>query len=98
MATSLTFVARLRAKPGKEAAAEALLRGLVAPTRKEPGCAGYVLHRSRAEPGVFLFYEEWKDRAALDAHLAMPYIQAAFAKIPELFDGEPDFSEWERLG
>ncbi|MCA9774421.1 MAG: antibiotic biosynthesis monooxygenase [Myxococcales bacterium] len=97
MSKPLSFIAKLRAKPGREAEAEALLRGLLAPTREEPGSKSYILHRSRTEPGVFLFYEVWESREALDAHLAMPYIQAAFAKIPELFAGEPDFSEWEAV-
>jgi quinol monooxygenase YgiN len=49
----------------------------VAPTRAEAGCINYDFHVDAADPCVFVFYENWTDRAALDAHLAMPHLQAA---------------------
>jgi quinol monooxygenase YgiN len=72
----LTVVARVRAKQGCEAEVETELRKLVAATRVENGCINYDLHRSQAEPTVFLFYENWTDRASLDAHAASPHMRA----------------------
>ena len=43
----------------------------VAPTRAEAGCINYDFHVDAADPCVFVFYENWTDRAALDAHLAI---------------------------
>ncbi|MCJ8284441.1 MULTISPECIES: putative quinol monooxygenase [unclassified Halomonas] len=46
----------------------ASLLGLVAPTRKEPGCLLYDLHCNRDNPTHFIFYEIWDSQAALDSH------------------------------
>jgi quinol monooxygenase YgiN len=45
------------------------LRALVAPTRQEPGCLAYELHRDPKEPQKFMFYEKFKDQDAFTAHL-----------------------------
>ena len=31
-----------------------------------------------------LIYEHWRSRAALDAHMAMPYLRDFFARAPQL--------------
>ncbi|MBZ0137788.1 MAG: antibiotic biosynthesis monooxygenase [Planctomycetes bacterium] len=80
----LTVVAKVRAKTGREAEVESELSKLVAATRKENGCLNYDLHRSQTEPNVFLFYENWTDRAALDAHAASPHMRAWGAKQPDM--------------
>ena len=35
----------------------------------------YVGHQSMADPRKFLFYEQYKDQAALDAHRNAPYFK-----------------------
>jgi quinol monooxygenase YgiN len=50
----------------------------------EPGCINYDFHVDAADPFVFLFCENWTDRAALDAHLAMPQIQPLFSQLDRL--------------
>ncbi|GAA3231481.1 putative quinol monooxygenase [Pseudonocardia petroleophila] len=84
----LTVVATMRAQPGKEEELQALLEGLIEPTRAEADCTTYALHRGSQDPAVFIFIEHWTDQAALDAHLGTPHLQAALPKIPELLDGE----------
>ena len=61
-----------------------LLAAQVAPTRAEPGCINYDFHVDAADPCVFVFYENWVDRAALDAHLAMPHLQPLFSQLDRL--------------
>jgi quinol monooxygenase YgiN len=80
----LTVIARMRAKPGREAEVEAELRKLIEPTRKEKGCINYDLHRSQVEPAVFMFYENWTSRELLDKHLNSPHINAWGKKQPGL--------------
>ncbi|MCA8945121.1 MAG: antibiotic biosynthesis monooxygenase [Planctomycetes bacterium] len=80
----LTVVAKVRAKPGYEEAVLAELTALVEPTRKEEGCINYDLHRMQAEPAVFLFYENWTSREALDKHAKSPHLQAWGAKQSEM--------------
>ncbi len=92
--STLTVVARLKAKSGSEAALERELRALVEPTRAEKGCLNYDLHRSAQDSGLFVFHENWESRALWDAHMASPHIQAFSQKQGELteswelFDGE----------
>ena len=41
-------------------------------SRLEPGCLGHSVHIDAENPMRLFFYEEWADRAALDAHFAVP--------------------------
>ena len=41
-------------------------------SRAEPGCIDHRVHRDVEEPLRFVFVERWADRAALDAHFAVP--------------------------
>jgi quinol monooxygenase YgiN len=51
------------------------LRALVAPTRAEPGCLVYELHRDPENPAKFMFYERFRNQEALDAHAATPHLE-----------------------
>jgi quinol monooxygenase YgiN len=70
----------------KEKAEE--LRNLLVPyadkSAKEPGCLKYVLMEVIAEPGRFLTYERWTNKAALDAHMTTPDIKEVVPKIQPL--------------
>lgn len=61
-----TLTAVLKAKPGKEAELEAVLRDQVKGVdAEEPGACAYTLHRSAEAPGTFFFYEQYEDEAAI---------------------------------
>jgi quinol monooxygenase YgiN len=60
-------------KAGHEEEAVGLFRELTGPTRAEPGCRMYLVHRSAADPRKFFLYEQYDDQAALDAHRASPH-------------------------
>jgi len=75
MADVLTVVAKIRAAKGKGDALAALLAEQADVVRKaEPGCIVYRPHRSTTDPEVFLFYEQYRDEAALDAHRKAPHL------------------------
>jgi quinol monooxygenase YgiN len=61
------------------------LRALLVPyaekSAKEPGCLRYVLMEVIAEPGRFLTYERWTNKAALDAHMVTPDIKEIVPKL-----------------
>jgi len=61
------------------------LRALLVPyaekSAKEPGCQKYVLMEVIAEPGRFLTYERWTNKAALDAHMVTPDIKEIVPKL-----------------
>jgi quinol monooxygenase YgiN len=55
--------------------AEAILRELREASRKEPGVIAFEVARSREQPNAFALWEEYRDRAALDAHMATEHFQ-----------------------
>ena len=62
-------------KPGTEEKCRELIRIMQEHSRKEPGCLMYVGHQSTEEPRKFMFYEQYRDAAALEAHRNAPYFQ-----------------------
>ena len=62
-------------KPGTEENCKEYIRILQEHSRKEPGCLMYIGHQSIDDPRRFLLYEQYKDKAALDAHRNAPYFK-----------------------
>lgn len=93
----LHVVARVTAKPEQAAAAAAVLQALVPPTRREAGCLRYELLRNAEDPAEFVFVEEWRDAASLEAHFATPHFQVALARLPELVAAPPEIRRYWRL-
>ncbi|KRW94403.1 MULTISPECIES: putative quinol monooxygenase [unclassified Paracoccus (in: a-proteobacteria)] len=79
-----TIIGTLTARQETREELASLLMALVAPTRAEAGCINYDFHVDAADPCVFVFYENWTDRAALDAHLAMPHLQPLVSQLDRL--------------
>jgi quinol monooxygenase YgiN len=79
-----TIIGTVTARPDTSAELAELLAAQVAPTRAEAGCINYEFHVDAANPCVFVFYENWTSRAALDAHLAMPHLQPLFSQLDRL--------------
>lgn len=92
MPTPLTVIARLTARPDQADVLGEALKQLVTPTRQEAGAVAYRLHRDNADPAVWLLYETWTSREALDAHFGQPHMQALFARAPELLAKEPELT------
>jgi len=79
-----TLLGTVTARPETRDEVASLLADQVAPTRAEPGCINYDFHVDAVDPCVFVFYENWTSRAALDAHLAMPHLQPLFSQLGRL--------------
>jgi quinol monooxygenase YgiN len=81
---NLVFV-QFHPKPGSEPAVERILRGMIAPTRQEPGNELYDLYRLPTAAGgtVFALTERYRDQAALEAHRATAHYKDYRAKIME---------------
>ena len=62
-------------KPGTEEKCKEYIRIMQEHSRKEPGCLLYIGHQSTEEPRRFLLYEQYKDKAALDAHRKALYFK-----------------------
>jgi quinol monooxygenase YgiN len=94
---TVTVIATFEARPGKETELRNALVGLVAPTRQETGCLNYDLHILPERPAKFLFHENWTTKAALDAHLQTPHIQALLPRLDELCTEPPAIVIWDRI-
>ena len=93
----VTLNVHLQAAPDRVAELDATLQALLAPTRAEPGCLTYDLHRDPEDPGHFMFYETWRDQAALDAHLARPHIVRFLGRLPALLAAPMQMTKWRKL-
>ena len=64
------------------------LRALLVPfaelSAKEPGCLVYTLMEVIGEPGRFLTFERWTDKAALGVHMTTPHIKEIVPKLEPL--------------
>lgn len=83
---SVLVVARFVPKPNEAARVEAILRGMVASTRQEPGCLRYDFYRGAAPAGgsVFLLIEQYSGEPAAEAHRNTPHYKSYRASIADL--------------
>ena len=97
-AKSLTVIAQIKAKPGKEGQVRQELLSLVTPSRQDDGCLNYDLHQALDNPTQFMFHENWTSKAHLDRHLQKPDLQAVLARVGELVSEPPQITLWEKIG
>lgn len=71
----ITLTAKIKAKKGSEADLEAALTALVKKVDSEEGTLEYVLNKSLKDPCVFMVFEVYKDKAALDYHGSTDYFK-----------------------
>lgn len=80
----VTIIGTVTAKPETRAELLALLTRQVEPTRQEAGCINYDFHVDPADPCCFVFYENWRTQADLDAHLETPHLKPLFSQLDRL--------------
>ena len=95
--THVTVVATLVARKGQEKAVEAILLGLLEPSRKDEGCIRYDLHRGLDDPGCFVFYETWASRELLEKHLQTPHLTTLGREAFPLLESK-DVKVMEKIG
>ena len=77
---------------GTGATVDALLEAALTHVRRsrtEPGCLSHHVFRDAEDPNRLFFFERWADRAALDAHFAVPASLEFVGRLPDLATGEP---------
>jgi quinol monooxygenase YgiN len=82
--TGYYVIAEINAKPGSEGALRDLLVPFAKGSLKEPGCLVYTLMEVISEPGRFLTFERWTNKAALEGHMVTPAIKAIVPKLEPL--------------
>lgn len=93
----LTVIARMRAKPGREAELRRELEALIEPTTSEQGNVSYDLHVGADDDAVFYFYENWKSEADLEAHLQTAPLQQFVGRAGDLLDGDLEIQKLRRI-
>ncbi len=79
-----TIIGTVVAKPEKREELVRILAAQVAPTRAEPGCINYDFHCDQSDPNIFIFYENFVSKEALDEHLAKPHLKPLMDRLDEL--------------
>ena len=75
----VSFVVRLKFASEDRADVVESLRALTLASRLEPGCVSYIPHRMEDDPDTVLFYEQYQDEKALEAHQNSKHFKECFA-------------------
>ena len=84
----ITLLCPIKAAPGRGCAMKAALQQLAAATVQEAGNICYRLHTTD-DPDEFIIYEQWKNQAALEAHMATEHLQKFLADEDHLLAAQP---------
>ncbi len=88
---TIGIVAKLKVAAGKNAEFESVFAELANATRKnEPGNNFYALHKSKTDPQLYVVRENYRDQAAVDAHMGSDHFKAGFKKMGPLLAGAPE--------
>lgn len=94
---NIGLIAICKSKPDRvEETREAFLAAVVW-SREEPGCVEYKLHTDREKPNEFVFYEVWKDKAALDFHNSRDEFKELIEQLDELLTEPATLITLERI-
>ena len=85
---SKVTTARMVVKPEAASRFVELAKDLIISTHKETGCEIYKLYQEVGNTSSFIFYEEYKDEAALDVHFKSAYLKSFLDSIQTLLAEE----------
>ena len=89
-------VAKLTIAEGKNADFEEVGRDLMAKVKaNEPGTLTYQLYKSKSDPQVYIFMEQYSNEDALKAHGQTEYFKAAGPKMAGCFAGKPEIERYD---
>lgn len=94
-----SFIAELRAKPGRRAvlvALQAELKGLV--FEQEPDALVYELLQSDDDPDLFQIVATFRDDAAFDHHMQIDFHDRLVPPILDCVEGEMKIAFYRSLG
>src|SRR5579864_7840647 len=72
----LLLTAFIEVAPADRGAIAAALPDVISATRAEEGCEEYGCYEDTRQAGRYVFVERWRDKGALDRHLATPHMAA----------------------
>jgi quinol monooxygenase YgiN len=84
---AMMITARLNVKPEKVKDFLLAAKEMVENSNKEAGCKSYQLFQDPYDNSGFIFVEEYKNQAAVEAHFGSDYFKAFGTKISDLVQG-----------
>jgi quinol monooxygenase YgiN len=93
--TQITVHVIAKSKAGKENKLKRLFKSILEPARKESGCIDYILHQDPKDPTHFMFYENWENQAALDAHLITSHMLSFLQEVTDLIEKPVEIFSWQ---
>jgi quinol monooxygenase YgiN len=85
-------IARFRPRSDRLDEFLALLDDVQEASRGDDGCVDYGYYRGITDDMAFIAVEEWRDMAALEAHLRTPHIARLIAALPEHSAAPPEIA------
>ena len=79
-----TLYATFTARAGYEDEVAQMIADLAQKVRTEPGNVVFDVYRRADNPASFFVFEVYKDQAAFEAHLAMPYGKAFNDRLEQI--------------
>jgi quinol monooxygenase YgiN len=92
-----TIIGTVVAKPEKRDELVRILAAQVAPTRAESGCINYDFHCDKSDPNIFVFYENFVSKEALEDHLKKAHLKPLMDRLDELLAKPVDIRHLEML-
>jgi quinol monooxygenase YgiN len=80
----MMIVAKMQVKPDKVKDFIEAAKEMIEKSNKEPGCKSYQLYQDPYNNAMFVFVEEYKNQAAIDAHFASDYFKAFGPRISDM--------------
>jgi quinol monooxygenase YgiN len=95
----ITQLAKFKLNPEKQDEAVQALKDLCAAVEQnEPGVLAYICSRSSKSPDELVFFEVYKDEAALQAHGKTPHLGKLRASFATLFRPPLEVTRLDRVG
>ncbi len=82
-------IARVRPRPDMRAELTALLEEVQEASRRDDGCVNYGYYAEITDPDSLIAVEEWRDIAALEAHLRQPHVLRLVEALPGMIAEPP---------
>ena len=98
MPSEIFIFARFHAKKGLQDSVAAVIKEVLSPTEKEPGCLYIHAFRAIRDPQQFYIHSRWQDEAAFDHHTRLPHTVRFLEKVQSLIDHSLDVSRTRPLG
>lgn len=90
--SKISLIAKLTAAEGKSAEFEDALKGVVDAAAEEDGLEVYSAHAVKDEPGVYYFFELYRDDEAMSVHGKGDGMKKAMAAFGGSLAGRPEIT------